>query len=301
MTEDGRVGRHGRTGIVVGVDGSPGSAAALAWADDHVERYGLILPITTWRFPLWVQAGPAALTRPPSFDELESMAMATAATVVADVAEDRRRQLLVTEAAAGPTLVAHGADASMIVVGTRGRGAVTDTLLGSVSSYVVHHATVPAVVVPVGASPRTERTDIVVGVDGSDNGVRALQWALAASEEGDTVMAVHAWTSAVSVFHDQPADPGGHFEVEATRILNDAVARATAEVGSFRGELRPLLIEGDPRQVLADKARDSAMLVVGARGRGGVAHLLLGSVASSLVHRPVVPTVVVPSGSADDD
>ncbi len=51
---------------------------------------------------------------------------------------------------------------------------------------------------------------------------------------------------------------------------------------------------GDARNILRDASRGSDMLVVGARGHRGVAHLLLGSVATGLVHQPIVPTIVVP-------
>lgn len=228
------------------------------------------------------------------------MAIAQAETVLAEVPENARRPLLTVEAAAGPTLVAHGADADLIVVGTRGRNAVTDTLLGSVSGYVVHHATVPAAVVPLGTVPAAIDGDVVVGVDGSANGVEALAWALTHSEAGETVIAVHAWTSAISVFDDRPPDPGGHFESAAQATLDDAVARATAQVGSFRGRLEPRLVEGDPRQVLAELVGPERILALGARGRHGLAHAVLGSVTTSLVHRPAGPTVVVPGSSSDD-
>jgi len=68
---------------------------------------------------------------------------------------------------------------------------------------------------------------------------------------------------------------------------------ARGQAGQPDREVETMALRGDPRSLLRAASADADMLVVGAQGHQGVAHLLLGSVSTALVHQPVVPTVVV--------
>jgi nucleotide-binding universal stress UspA family protein len=125
---------------------------------------------------------------------------------------------------------------------------------------------------------------IVVGVDGSPASKHALHWAAdEAIYQGAGLDIIHASGSHASMI---PA------------ILDDAVA-ALAQRGVSPPDVRPVLSEDDAATALLTAAADAALLVVGSRGHGGFAGLLLGSVSSQCVHHAPCPVVVVPAERAD--
>ena len=135
---------------------------------------------------------------------------------------------------------------------------------------------------------------IVVGVDGSAHAEAALEFALEeAALRGASLRVVSAWElpSSVAVGGVYTPEVFDVFPQEAQTILSKALARAT--------ELQPAVpvegkvIEGSAAAALLEEARDAAMLVVGSRGRGGFASLLLGSVTQQVVHHAPCPIVVV--------
>jgi nucleotide-binding universal stress UspA family protein len=135
--------------IIVGVDGSEGSVAALQWAVDHAGPAGArVVAVTVWEFPYTGDfTGSVAL---PSRLPMEEGAVATAqhvidkVTVPAGVTVD----VEVFEGSTASRLIDRAADASMLVVGARGHGGFVSLLLGSVATQCVNHASVPVVVVP---------------------------------------------------------------------------------------------------------------------------------------------------------
>ena len=145
------------------------------------------------------------------------------------------------------------------------------------------------------ATPPVARR-IVVGVDGSDSSLEALRWGVRyASLTGASVDAVTAW--------EYPAPVGGwgmaplgmldqtDFGAIAAQQLEDLVAQLGA---AGRGVvIRQLAREGNPARVLLDASQDADLLVVGNRGRGGFAGLLLGSVSQHCVHHATCPVVVI--------
>jgi nucleotide-binding universal stress UspA family protein len=138
------------SGIVVGVDGSPGSRAALHWA--HAEarlRATTLTAVSVWQI--------AMMTTMPSFgamapvDDLTDAAEAALLAVLDEedvhATDDVPVESVVTEGAAAPALIEVARDADLLVVGSRGHGGFTGVLLGSVSQHCVNHATCPVVVV----------------------------------------------------------------------------------------------------------------------------------------------------------
>lgn len=147
--------------IVVGVDGSEQSKAALEWALDEARLRGATLEVVSaYRPPSgWLGMGEAmGATIPVSITEsdvadyttemvdrlLEEVKPPTAVEVVRRVVPGHAAQALVEAAA----------DADLLVVGTRGHGDVGSVLLGSVGMHCVHHATCPVVVVRGGPPDR---------------------------------------------------------------------------------------------------------------------------------------------------
>jgi len=135
--------------IVVGVDGSGESQNALKWAVTHAKDGDELRLVTTWSLQAL-----APLESPyPSRNEVEAAAGAILDDLVAAIPKMADgKELNVTTSIeyghAGNALIENSADADLLVVGSRGYGGFKGLLLGSVSTYVVHHATGPVVVVP---------------------------------------------------------------------------------------------------------------------------------------------------------
>ncbi len=140
---------------------------------------------------------------------------------------------------------------------------------------------------------------IVVGIDGSQNASHALDWAMAEAALRKTQLtAVAVVAVPASAGTGLPAPVLGDDErVAATRKSAEAaVEAAAAKLGSAKPEsVTVATVPGFPAEALIDAAEDSDLLVVGARGAGGFASLLLGSVSNQVVHHVSCPVVVVPA------
>jgi nucleotide-binding universal stress UspA family protein len=133
---------HGR--IVVGVDGSEGSKEALRWAARQAELTGAtLLAIITWQYPAFYGWVPEDV----DFAELAQRALNEALDEVFGANRPARLQTSVTEGFAAQVLVAASEGAGLVVVGSRGYGGFTDAVLGSVSTYCVHHSHSPVTVI----------------------------------------------------------------------------------------------------------------------------------------------------------
>ncbi len=136
-----------RARIVVGVDGSEGSQSALRWAARQAGFTGADLEaVITWEYPTfygWVPAYPDDL----DLDLLAERALAGALDEVFGSDRPARLRTRVIEGHPGHVLVEASAGAELLVVGSRGYGGFADALLGSVSTYCVHHARVPITIV----------------------------------------------------------------------------------------------------------------------------------------------------------
>lgn len=135
--------------IIVGVDGSPSSRAALRWALDIARLTGAaVRAITVWRIPV-------SYAHVPDWSDMD-LAGAASSTLVdtvreVAVADDPSVETVVLEGAAAPALLEAAETADLLVVGSRGRGGFAGLLLGSVTTYCVHHASCAVVVVPAPA------------------------------------------------------------------------------------------------------------------------------------------------------
>jgi nucleotide-binding universal stress UspA family protein len=138
-------------------------------------------------------------------------------------------------------------------------------------------------------------TRIVVGIDASEDSLRALRWALEeASLRDASLEVVHAYPipelTAMPMIVSLPSDD--ELQKAAEQVLTDAIAAVGGE-GSV--PITKTARAGSPAAVLCDVARDAAMMVVGARGLGGFRGLLLGSVSHQVVaHSPCPVVTVVP-------
>lgn len=284
--------------VIVGVDGSPGSAVALRWAIDHADRLGRVVPVTTFvtgpfEYGFGATSGTGG-TGEPYRSEAELML----SKFLQAHAPELVGTGLVVEERAGPALVEAADRSELLVLGTRGWGTRQDLSIGSVGSYCARHARVPVALIPHDVPIGRERLSVVVGVDGSPHAAHALRWALQHLRLTAEVIALRvAQDGAV------PGDPlsttDEAAEAASYRRLEDDVAGVLADLDGHPA-VDVLVVRGDPRQMLGTAVPDADLLVVGARGHGLVHRLLLGSVSTAVTHHPTLPTIVVPSGKADD-
>jgi nucleotide-binding universal stress UspA family protein len=133
----------------------------------------------------------------------------------------------------------------------------------------------------------------VVGVDGSAGGDQALRWAVAEAELRGAMLhiVVGAWYTPIwSAYTPFPAD---ELTESATSILSEAVGVARAQWPDVL--IREDIVVEPPAKALIDASKEASVLVVGSRGRGGFAGLLLGSVSQQCIVHAACPVVVVPS------
>jgi nucleotide-binding universal stress UspA family protein len=139
---------------------------------------------------------------------------------------------------------------------------------------------------------------IVVGVDHSEGAKEALRFALEeATLRKATLRVVHAWQyayiGATGFEGSYPALGGDIKELRdaAERDLDATLQEAISETGTIAIERR--VVEDRPASALVDESRGAEMVVVGSRGHGGFAGLLLGSVSQQVAHHAACPVVIV--------
>lgn len=138
---------------------------------------------------------------------------------------------------------------------------------------------------------------IVVGVDGSEESHRALEWALEEARiRGVGVRALHGWTYPTPVGTFEAVVPAAihvDFEEEAAEILARAIKDATGG-GNEDVEIRTEVVQMSPARALIRASRDADLLVIGSRGLGGFRGLLLGSVGQQCSQHAYCPLVIIP-------
>ncbi|MCX2181421.1 universal stress protein [Streptomyces sp. SKN60] len=284
--------------VVVGVDGSRVSLAALDWAADEAARHGR--PLRVVHASLWERyegVEPAGSAHRPSGQVLAETVVASAAdrarlrspavTVTADVlAEDPASALL-----------REGREAALLVVGSRGRGAFADLLLGSVGFVVAARSTGPVVVVrgdPYALEGRHGR--VLLGIGEHDVDSPAVRFAFReAAVRGAELDVVRVWRRRGHEAAGHPlltGEGGAQAEHEASDLLDKTLDAAAGEHPDVR--LRRTTAEGHAHRVLTERSAAADLLVVGARRRDGLVGLELGRVAHRALHHAACPVAVVP-------
>ena len=136
---------------------------------------------------------------------------------------------------------------------------------------------------------------IVVGVDGSDSSLMALEWAARQAElTGSTLDAMTTWDWPMNYGWAVPIPSDYNPKSDAQDLVDEAVARVRDM--HPRVDIRTTVVEGHPAPVLIEASRAADLLVVGSRGHGEFAGMLLGSVSEHCVSNAHCPVVVVRNG-----
>lgn len=307
--------------VLVGVDGSPASLAALDWAGAYAKVHGLGLSLVcAYAIPSFTAA---ALDG--GYAALDDSAIADGARAVLDEALERVAPLglparsAVATGDAAAVLVDLSREATIAVVGTRGRGGFAERLLGTVSSALPAHAHCPTVVVPFrrhdrsghGDAPTAPQTTeegarpvrrIVVGVDGSPAAELALARAIAEAKAWGaelTALAAVPLGASSSYLAWQPGAIDHDAVVRDVAVgLDVVVDRALADEPGV--EVHRKVLDGTAAQVLTEISAGVDLVVVGSRGRGGFTGLLLGSTSQAVLHHASCPVLVVTRRARDE-
>jgi nucleotide-binding universal stress UspA family protein len=281
--------------VVVGVDGSPNSAAAARWAANVAERLNAPLHIASAvQEPTFYIAESAMVIPAEVWEEQRH----TADKLVADLStavQEAHPSLSVTTGvdttSAAVMLVEHSRTARVVVVGNSGTGLLVSTLLGSTAKRTVDKADCPVVVWRAGDA--AVDAPIVVGVDGSATSAAAVEYAFElAAGLGLPLIAVHTW-NAFSL-GGGVALPG---LVDLTTLENEESALLSESLAGWSQKYPEVAVEhvlrqGSAAHLLVDLSRQSQLVVVGSRGRGSAAQALLGSTSSNLAHHAHCPVMI---------
>lgn len=302
-THDSSTNERVHHGIVVGYDGSPGSRLALDWAIETAKRddrpltllhcVGLTMTPTFRAYDPGVQATPYDVMAKGVLTEAREIATQTLA------ADDVRCLSVIGSAAA--ELVGASEEADLVVTGSRGHGAISAGLLGSTSYAVTAHAHCPAVVVRgdavVHAGPAHP---VLAAFDDSKNAQEALATAVQVAVAAqaplhviavDNVGGLDVWPETDTMVGREQMLESMHQHVG--RILEDVAEEAREAHPGL--EVHTSVLGGSPGQAIAAYAMDirAGLVVMGSRGHGGFAGMLLGSVSHRVVHDAPCPVMVV--------
>ncbi|MDR3657425.1 MAG: universal stress protein [Mycobacterium sp.] len=282
-------------GIVVAVDGSPASNAAVSWAArDAALRnvpltvvHAVVTPTATWPPVAYPEALAVRLEDEGKKAIMDAMKMAEEVMPTDRKVSIGRELVFSTPAAA---LIEMSDEAEMIVMGTAGRGLFARGVLGSVSSTVVRQASCPVAVIHDDGLPDAQDGPVLVGIDGSPASELATAIAFdEASFRGVDLVALHAWSD-IALTSEIPELDWSSVEASAQRSLAESLAGWEERYPDVT--VHRLIVRDRPARQLVEKAASAQLLVVGSHGRGGLTGLLLGSVSNAVLHGVRVPVIV---------
>jgi nucleotide-binding universal stress UspA family protein len=258
--------------IIVGYDGSLGSELALRWAARQARKRGTRLAIChAW--------APDDLARSQG-EEIVNRGLHHAEPI----AGPGGVQPLLVSGSPAQVLCEHSHAAGMVVVGSRGRGGLVGLPLGSVAWQLAGHGHGRIVIVRgPGRLANTAPGPVVVGVDGSAVSRAALAFA------AEEAALRHAPLIATCALADAPGHLGGARELEEE--FSGLLTRWEKEHPGVTVLRR--VTPGTPRAALLEASAEAQVLILGARGRGGIRGMPLGSVASVVVHHATCPVGIV--------
>lgn len=287
--------------IVVGVDGSDSALHAAHWAADEAARRRVSLRLLhAVDSPVLTQTvGFGSLER--YLDALTSVGqkrLTEAETAVRQEYPDLEVTLDLRTTSPVPALIEASDDAKMVVLGSRGLGGFAGILAGSTVVTLAAHGHCPVAVIRGRRfnEPPPAYGAVVVGVDGSLASDSALAMAFdEASLRGVHLVAVHTWTEYVS---DLSYAYARQFDVDWSEVETKESELLAQRLADWQEKypdvtVHRVVTRDKPVRCLLEQAAEAQLLVVGSRGRGGLAGMLLGSTSQALIHHTPCPLLVV--------
>lgn len=282
-----------RLGVLVGLDRSECSRQALDWAVADAAARGSRLTVAyvldVHRIgDVPMSAGVLAIAERNGQQTLDE-ALEQAGRAAPGITTEARS---VSGNPAGELLrLAETADE--VVLGSRGHGGFATLMLGSTAGQVAAHASCPAVVVRGGA---TAGGPVIVGVDGSERGEAALEYGFGyAARHGLPLHALHLCPSPVTLSPYAMTPVNQYVDMDraredAGRAVGQAVDRWSAKHPEVAATWS--VADGAATQGLVEASEGASLLVVGCRGHGGFAGMLLGSVSQAAIRHAHCPVAV---------
>lgn len=250
-------------------------------------------------------AAPWMAPSPPELDSVESELLRHADVTLEDAERTLERpgrdlERLTLRGRPGSAIVeeARAWKADLVVLGNRGHGPIASMVLGSVSAEVVDHAPCPVLVVREDAI-----SSVVFAEDGSDGAARARRvlatWPILHGLPVDVVSVAETampWSAGMAAGLYDEVVASYSKDVEAAREATRALAHRSADELRTTGLATiPYVVEGDPAHAIVEfaRSRPASLVVVGTRGHGGLARLILGSVARNVLLHAAGSVLVV--------
>jgi nucleotide-binding universal stress UspA family protein len=273
--------------IMVGVAGGTLDRIVLRWAaEEAAARHAGLLVCHVRELLEPRPAYPGDLVPAGSAEQL----VLEAASTVRDWFPELAVTVAVGEDRVVPALVRASLDARMLVVGAGRDDGFTGPRFGSVGEQVATNARCPVGVVRPLSAP--DLTDVVVGVDGSTHSDVTLRLAAAEARRfGGRLIVVHAYRlPAPAEYGPNAGVDEPHHRVAAEALLEQALGHLGADRDELKIETRA--VHDSAAGALLDAAATAAVLVVGARGHGGLERLRIGSVSQHLLRHTPCPVVL---------
>jgi nucleotide-binding universal stress UspA family protein len=286
------------TEIVVGIDDSTGAQDALAFATRVAEATGASLRLASV-FPYSDMPSRGAV---PAYREIvradaQALLDRTAASLDVSVAS--------TEAVVANMSPPHGlhdlaerTGAALLVVGSTRRGPVGRIVPGSTGERLLHGSPCPVAIVPRGYADADPIERIGVGYDGSDESEAALTAACQVARRFGAALrvirvfdATRVGTPALMTIPGYVADHE-NYEAMQREGLDEAVAALPDDVSA-----EAVFVAGPPGPELAAQTESVDLMVVGSRGYGPRAAVMLGGVTHTVIRKAACPVIVLPRGS----
>lgn len=280
-----------KTGVVVAVDGSEESAAAVRWAAHEAaqRRDHLTIVSVVSRDYLYIR-DPATQDRVYRWqrhhcEEVLRHAQMIAEDAVGEALPEIRTDLIFGKPV--PVIADLSKDSRVLVVGRRGLGAFDRLVAGSVSSGLARYAHCPVAVVHEETSHNLN-SPVIVGIDGSPLSESAIALAFDEASHRDVpLVAMHAW---VDVLDTAPEFDWRLEREQANELLGERLAGWQERYPDVKVIRK--LVKANPGRWLIEHSRNAQLVVVGSHGRGGFAGMLLGSVSRNVVHASHATVIV---------
>jgi len=283
-------------GILVAVDGSPESDAAVRWATREAALRTApvtLIHVVTPGIESWSIATLQANFHEWQEDHTQQVIEQGLKTFHASAGESQPPEVRTEVRHSGVlgALLEASREAQLTVVGSRGIGAFGRAMLGSVSSGLLHHAHGPVAVVHADEAQAPDPTSpVLLGIDGTSASDEATTLAFdEASRRGVDLVALHAWSD-VGIVELMRMD-WQQYEDEGREVLRSRLAGCQQQYPTVK--VRERVLCDQPARRLIDESQQAQLVVVGSHGRGGFTGMLLGSVSTKVAEAAKTPVIVV--------